>query len=132
MDGTQYNWVTERSKCSLREALLRLQRETEKDVEVRNALRPEGVKYQFSLAPNADAFVVSLSGFGMPSSSVCVRLEKGYIAVYDDARNEMFQARITLNDDGECRFLIDGNERAFWQFRRRALDRLFFSLLGEP
>jgi hypothetical protein len=122
-----YNWVTERAGCSLRDALLRLQRETEKDVEVRNALRPEGVKYQFSLAPNPDAFVVSLSAFTLPSNSVCVRLEDAHVVVYDSARKEMFRASITLNDEGECRFLIEDKERTFWQFRRRAFERLFFS-----
>jgi hypothetical protein len=36
------------------------------------------------------------------------------------------KATLTLNDMGECRLKINGQEREFWQFRRTALEDLFF------
>jgi hypothetical protein len=38
----------------------------------------------------------------------------------------VFDISISLNDEGECRFTIDGKERDSWQIRRTALEGVFF------
>ena len=35
-------------------------------------------------------------------------------------------ATLTLGEDGECRLKLNREELEFWQFRRRALEDLFF------
>ena len=52
---------------------------------------------------------------------------KGQITVYDDKDAEMFAAILTLSNDGKCRLVVDGKELTQWQFRRMALEKLFFS-----
>jgi len=48
------------------------------------------------------------------------------IQVKNGDREVLFEAGITLNDAGECKLRVDTEEVESWQFRRRALEELFF------
>ena len=64
------------------------------------------------------------SAFGMTISSL-----------QDNFGNRKFVLTLILNDDGKCRFKIDGEggkEFLVWQVMRRALDGLFFKLATQP
>ena len=62
-----------------------------------------------------------------PLAGVVFNLENDHISVQDLEEKEMFMLTLTMNDDGECRFKIDGNgEFKRWQVMRKALEELFF------
>jgi hypothetical protein len=48
------------------------------------------------------------------------------IEVFDRNDKLRFKATPTLNDEGECRLKIDGQERELWHLRKMALEPLFF------
>ncbi len=60
------------------------------------------------------AVIFSLS---LPSQSIQVRDDKDIL---------IFDATTTINDDGECRLKIKGQERELWQVRKIALEGLLF------
>jgi hypothetical protein len=54
---------------------------------------------------------------------VCTRDE---IQVSDDKDQLLYSASLTLNDEGKCRLRVGDKELTQWQFRRMALEKLFF------
>ena len=67
-----------------------------------------------------------LNGKGVPSSSVMLKLRETSISVHDDHNQPIMEATLTLSDDGHCRLKVNNQEKEFWQFRRMALEALFF------
>ena len=53
----------------------------------------------------------------MPSQSITVR---------DENDKVMFNAIATINDKGDCRLNVNGQERELWQVRKAALEGLLF------
>ena len=51
----------------------------------------------------------------------------GHIAVINYLLDTSFEITLTLNDNGQCRYRMDGEgEHLRWQIVRRALEPLFF------
>jgi hypothetical protein len=50
--------------------------------------------------------------------------DKHIVALRDD--KVFLRGKVTLCDDGKCRIKADGQELELWQFRKRALEALFF------
>jgi len=48
------------------------------------------------------------------------------IVISDQDGNTIFEAVATLNDEGECRLKVTGQEKELWQVRKMALEELFF------
>ena len=46
--------------------------------------------------------------------------------MYDDRDKLICSATLTLNRLGKCRLLVNEEELTQWQFRRMALEKLFF------
>jgi len=46
--------------------------------------------------------------------------------VNDKDGKKILEATLTLNDSGECRVKIGGQEYELWQMRKKALENLFF------
>jgi hypothetical protein len=44
----------------------------------------------------------------------------------DQNDNEFLSATFTLNNDRECKIVVEGEELGSWQFRKKALEPLFF------
>jgi hypothetical protein len=63
---------------------------------------------------------------GVPSHWVYFKLEDGKITVMD-SDGITFEATVMLNDMGDCKPKINGQERELWQMRRTALEKLFFA-----
>ena len=59
-DMSTFDWVTERSSCSLPNVFKKLRLQVEGDVKTRNALRPNNSPYRFSVADTGGDFVVLL------------------------------------------------------------------------
>ena len=56
----KFDWVTERSSCSLPNVFKALRLQAVEDTKTRNALRPNNSPYKFSVAENDSDFTVLL------------------------------------------------------------------------
>ena len=52
---SKFNWVTERSNCSLPKIFQTLPAQVEEGVKIRNGLRPAHAPYEFSVEVNGSA-----------------------------------------------------------------------------
>ncbi len=124
-DMSKFDWVSERSSCSLPKIFKNLRLQVEDDVKIRNALRPNNSPYEFSMAENGSDFTVLLEAKDV-RKSVIFSLADHAILVRDDQGNPMFEVRLSFNDKGECRLNVNGEGRDLWQVRRLALEGLLF------
>jgi hypothetical protein len=121
----QFNWVTERSACSLPKVFSALRSQLEQDVNTRNSLRPKYAPYKFSISEDTNAITVHLNAEEL-HKSVEFALGDHAITVRDDQGNRMFEATVSFDDAAKCRLKVNGEEREFWQVRRMALEDLMF------
>jgi len=126
-DVSKFDWVTERSSCSLPKVFKDLRSQVEADVKTRNALRPNNSPYEFSVAENGDDFTVLLEAKDV-NRSVIFSLADHAILVRDDKGNQMLEITVTFNDVGKCRLNVNKEEHELWQVRRMALEKLFFQI----
>jgi hypothetical protein len=125
---SEFDWVTARSECSLVTIFERLKLQLQDDVDKRMALRGEApFNYAFKLVIDGKGAAVVLEGPGLYDSTL-FRLTNKAIEIMDKDGKVKFAATPTLNDDGECRLSINGQELDLWQFRKKALETLFFLL----
>jgi hypothetical protein len=120
-----FDWVTERSACSLPKIFKTLLLQVKEDVKARNALRPNNSPYEFSVEEKGENFSAVLKT-GDVQMSVVFGLVEHAISVRDDKGNQMFEVTITFNEEGKCRLRVDDDERELWQVRRMALEELMF------
>jgi hypothetical protein len=125
-DASKFDWVTERSSCSLPKIFKELRSEVEGDIKTRNSLRPENSPYTFSVEPIGADFRVVLTAKGT-QRSVAFSLAEHAILVKDDKGEQMFEVTLTFSDDGECKLNVGKEERDYWQIRRMALEELLFT-----
>jgi hypothetical protein len=119
------NWVEARSLCSPVAVFEKIKLQVEEDVRVRNASLG-GSRTQFRFIANGGSFVVAMDAPGVVGRGVKFILTQTGIEVLDAKDKKLLEASLTLNDDGECRLKVDNLEREFWQFRKQALETLFF------
>jgi hypothetical protein len=120
-----FDWVTERSQCSLPKVFYNLRIQVEEDVKTRNALRPENSPYEFSVSEDIDEFRVVLQA-GEVRESVIFSLAEQAILVRDDKGNALFEVISAFSEDGKCKLFVSETERDSWQVRRMALEGLMF------
>jgi hypothetical protein len=123
--ASKFDWVTERSSCSLPKVFTALRMQVEADVKTRNGLRPGNSPYEFSVKEDNGEFAVLLKAQQL-QQSVVFSLADHAILVRDDKGNPMFEVTAAFSDGGECRLEVNGEERDFWQVRRMALEELMF------
>jgi hypothetical protein len=121
----QFNWITERSACSLPKVFAVLRSQLEQDVNTRNSLRPKYAPYEFSIGEDTNAITVRLDAKEL-HKSVVFTLGDHAIAVRDDQAQRIFDVTVSFDDAGRCRLKVNGEEREFWQVRRMALEDLMF------
>ena len=124
-DAPQFDWVTQRSACTLPKVFAALRQQVEADVKTRNDLRPNYAPYEFSLTENIEEFAVILKAKDV-NRSVTFKLANDAISVHDDKDASMFELTISFNDRGECKLYVNEQERESWQIRRMALENLLF------
>jgi hypothetical protein len=128
--ASKFDWVTERSSCSLPKVFTTLRVQVEADVKTRNGLRPGNSPYEFSVKEDNGEFAVLLTSqqlqqtvvFSLADHAILVRSGKDN----NDKSNPMFEVTAAFSDSGECRLKVNGEERDFWQVRRMALEELMF------
>jgi len=121
-----FDWVKARAACSIAVVFKELQMGVKADVEIANAL--PGREGQFKVADGGDSdhfAVVRDQPRGNTDSVEFVR-SGGRITAAHSRTKAKVEATLTLNDDGECRLKVNGKEVGQWQFRRKALEDLFF------
>ena len=124
-DNEKFNWVTERSACSLPKVFNTLRSQVEEDVKTRNAQRPKNSPYEFSVVETGVDFAVFFRAKGVDRSVKFSLAEHG-ILVFDDKDRQMFEVTLTFTDDGKCRLNVNEEPRHSWQVRRMALEELLF------
>jgi len=79
----------------------------------------------FKVKPHGHSFFVSREGHQINASIEFMRTDAG-ISVRRDDGTFVLEATLALNDDGKCRLKVGKEELSFWQFRKRAMEDLFF------
>jgi hypothetical protein len=108
-----------------------LKRDVEHDVGIRNKLRKPSEVARFTFRPGRDSFTVLLEG--ETHHSVDFKCDDHGITVFQNGQQKLHGA-VTLSNDGECKLRTrragaDATEElSFWQFRKEALEDLFFFL----
>ena len=129
----KFDWVTVRHKCSVADMFEELRQCAEANVTRRNEHdEPEDGDERFGFADhsqkhNHPAFGVwDRSGGDGVRRAVDFSLEGGERVVIRSTIGHETTATLTLNDDGECKFLVGDYELDIWQILRRVLEPLLF------
>ena len=130
-----FDWVTARWECSLQNEFEKLRKGAEENVKARKylMLSDSPVEFSFDQSPE-NQFEVSRSptrGFAGKKHDVIFCLRHDHICIQDHFRNKTLVLTVTLNNDGECRLQIKGQEGEFlgWQVLRTALEGILFERL---
>jgi hypothetical protein len=128
----ELDWVSERAKCSPETVFTTLETQVRSDVDRRQALRsgPEmqyGVEYAFRSGKEAFQVTV-IRANEILANTVFQKTQDGIVVQHKDGTSLI--GVLTLGDDGRCRLRVDEEQLEFWQFRKRALESLFFDLLS--
>ena len=121
---SDFEWVKARAACSVEEMFKKLQLEIEQDVKTRNELRPEHPHYGFKTTAAKDSFAVIRMGNNIGSNAAFFCYADRIEVKRDE--HPLFTAKVKLNDDGECVFEVNGEEKHSWHLRNMALSSLFF------
>jgi hypothetical protein len=121
----KFDWVKERSSCSLPKVFQELRAEVEEDVRTRNGLRPNNAPYEFSVEVSGQEFTVILEA-GELRRTVVFSLADHAILIRGDQSDLKLDVKLNFTAKGECKLNIDGEEHEFWQVRRMALEDLLF------
>ena len=126
-----FNWVRARSICSLPTVFKELEQGVRDDIETRQSLFHPSVPVRFTVASIGQRrFSVIRAVENSPTESVDFTLTNDGITAQDDEKAVCITASIALNDRGECRLKVGDEELNQWQFRKRALERMFFAPRG--
>jgi hypothetical protein len=60
------------------------------------------------------------------SASVTFSLAEKAIVVLNNEGEKMFEITLTFTDKGECKLIVNNEERESWRVRRMALEDLMF------
>jgi hypothetical protein len=124
-EKSKYDWVAERSACTLPKMFRQLREEIEGDVKERNAQRPDNSPYEFVVVDKDTGFSVALEAKDY-RRSVTFIYEDHAIIVLDPSGNQMFEVTLLFTDEGKCRLKAKEENREPWQVRRMALEDLLF------
>jgi hypothetical protein len=121
----ELNWVEKRAACKAEEVFHQLCIEIQNDIIAIN-----GIKYKelyFKQESLRDGTIVIGQPNRIPRMTVSIGIIDQQIVVQDQATPDRWRVRVGLNNEGRCVLkLEDGSELETWQFRKKALDALFF------
>lgn len=120
------NWVERRAACSIVQVFAELEMGVKGDIEERNRLRTEGETVKFEFASTSGRFRAIRNSQSRAPMYAEFSSSSGYIVVEYNNGTQGIRAHVTLNDEGECRLRHGSKELEYWQFRRIALEALFF------
>jgi hypothetical protein len=125
---SDFDWVTMRAQCSALNMFGLLQADAQKNTDTMEALATaRGTPLGLQCIVNTGSFVV-VRRLLVGEIGVRFTLSDDQILVESQGVDVHFSARLTLNNDGECRLLVGEEELDRWQVLRRALEPLFFRI----
>ena len=123
-----FDWVRARSQCSLNVVFKELHNSVQNDVRVMELILPPSSQVKLSVtAFDRVRFSVVREVDGSFPDSVNFTLANGAIIAEDDENTFRHTATLTLNNEGKCKLTVGNDELDQWQFRRMALEKLFFA-----
>lgn len=128
---SDFDWVNARAECSLVAAFIRLEKSIKDDTAAANQHFKDHRKFGVVTLQDGNSF--SVYEDVQPPRHISFKLSESRISVVrrcDGGENIQFSATLTINKDKQCRFLVAGEELEEWQFRKKALEPLFFSCNG--
>ena len=136
----EFDWVEALANCSLLRVFKQIQDEVEQDVKSRNERLTSRdkdwmVRFGMDVTAGIHTYRVERTGATATTSlvaSVKFFMKDNFIIAHSDTNVVLVKASITLNDAGRC-VLLDGGMTTggvmeTWQFRRKALQGLFFEI----
>ena len=123
-----FDWVTERAKCTPFKVFEALRSQVEEDMNRRNRLPVESgvLPGSYIFQQDAQWFAVIHSP-NRVAAGVSFHITECGVLVRDvETRTDLFEGVLTISDDGLCRLKVGEREYDFWQFRKRALQEMFF------
>lgn len=130
------DWVTARAQCATRRVFLELKDEIEADIEIRNGLLTPAHQsnlIEFLVDPHVartqggvDTFKVHRNGAGVFSMLKFECNDSSIKVLRTETKEVIAEASLRLNDEGQCRLVVEGKELTHWQFRLRALHDFLF------
>lgn len=138
-DLEDFDWVSARAQCEPYKVFQCLRAKVKEDTEKRNSLPNDGSSLViFSFEEGNDWITASKKILGR-YEGVTFTLTPNGITARDLSRNFAHIGILTLSDDGRCMIKVDSNskdrpskELTLWQFRKLALQDLFFIVEGRP
>lgn len=130
----ELNWVGKRAACTIAKVFNQLCDGITNDVAVVNAARGLAGDSQFSATMHSDGSTIFVGQPNrIPRRRIIVGAGDGRIVVEQDWNRQRWSASIGLNNEGRCTLrLDDGAELEQWQFRKKALESLFFDDKEQP
>jgi hypothetical protein len=124
-----FEWVRARSECSYQHVFKELENGVRGDVESVKSLLIPGSPIRYSVTPleRGRFSVVRAEADDSFRDSVDFILANGAITAQDDDNTFRHTATLTLDNEGKCKLKVGNNELDQWQFRRMALEKLFFA-----
>jgi len=121
-----FDWVSARHNCSAGIIFRLLKDHVEEDTKKRQELRPRGdtTMFRFESDTAASFFVFKQRESGV--TAVKFTLQHDRIIAFDDNQRELVSASVGLDGAAGCKLFVAGQFVEEWEFRKRALDGLFF------
>jgi len=123
------NWVKTRAECTLSRIFKQLHDEIVVDIAMRSDNLSEShkaAKISFELKEEGnESFAVYRNGTGM-TTGITFSIAGTNITVMNGRGDIFLQATVGLNNDGRCMLRRGDVDLETWQFRKEALEDLFF------
>lgn len=121
----ELKWVEKRAACKVEEVFNQLCLEIQDDIIAINGILYKELYFQQDSL--SDGSIVIGQPRRNPRVTVTIGIVDRRILVIDQATQAKWSAGVGLNDEGRCVLKSeDGSEWETWQFRKMALEELFF------
>ena len=121
----ELNWVEKRATCNVAEIFHQLCIEIGNDIIAINGIRYK--ELYFKQESLRDGTIVIGQPNRTPRATVSIGIVDQQIIVQDQATPDKWSVRVGLNSEGRCVLKVEGgSELETWQFRKKALENLFF------
>ena len=134
-DPEDFNWVAAQSKCTPAAVFETLRSRIREDVQRRNGLLGRHDGWTFEFTEEGDEFEVARAEAGRRDGRVLAVVSftrsGRRILVHSEDLDVDLTAIVTLDHTGACRLVIGEAMYSDWEFRRMALEQLFFEEVEE-
>jgi hypothetical protein len=128
-----FDWVDVRAGCTPSRVFEAIRLQVQRDVKKRNDIRTENErgKHGFIYMPSGNQFSVLVEGNFVESGVTFTRTPMGIDVHKLDDNSLILRGIVTLSNDGECKLRNGDEELTFWQFRKVALEDVFFTAVAK-